>query len=1118
MQKTGSLYGSSLSKYLSELLNKAGGKTGVICKDESQARLLASEVSLFGYSGKVLHFPDLEILAFDRFLPNKSIVSKRITVLSELLTSAEPLVLFISCSNLLKRVPNKSYIQAGSYQFKVGNELDIRSLIPSLSELGYYKVQQVVEPGQYALRGEIFDLYAIGQDLPVRICFNFDEIERLKLFDPKSQLTIKAIDSFQILPAFEQQVDEQAWRRAMIKLKQEYMDYTAYSVYSMLRNKDLIATELVPHWLSEFSSSSIVEYAKLDWLKVDEIEIEQKYANIKSRYEQAVLHKLIPDYGLEQLYQSPSEVFFNIKCDRALSQRSSKHNAKIKQIPDIKIDYNKVDKLVNFKKILQPETKICLCVAELSRVEILKTILAKNGVSSVVTNSIEALSVGVNILLFPIREGFFDWGNNIYYITEFELNGRIPEFFIAPEKTHKHFKKNNILGSVLELEPGTLVVHIKFGIGVYRGLKNIQISENIIEFIELEYSCEDKIYVPVYELHKISKYTGIDPELVKISSLKSDKWNNQKQAAFKKIHDSAANLMQIYAERASKNGFSLEPQLDELQLFINKFPYIATEDQTRAFSEVKDDLLMDKPMDRLICGDVGFGKTEVAMRAAFIAISAGKQVAVLVPTTLLVEQHYESFYDRFNGFAISIGILSRFKTKAEQEQTIAKINNGSYDLVIGTHKLLDPSLKFKDLGLIIVDEEHRFGVKQKEELTKRRLDVNILTMTATPIPRTLNSALSGIRDLSLITTAPRARLPVKTFVHEYDELLINDSISRELNRGGQVYFVHNDITTINSLAKKVAELIPDSICAIAHGQMREIELEKIMLNFKQKRINVLFCTTIIETGIDIGSANTIIVNKAENFGLAQMHQLRGRVGRSFLQGYAYFLFTAEKKLPKDASKRLEVLQKYQDLGSGFMLANHDLEIRGAGELLGCEQSGNIASLGSELYLELLQKACNLLSSEQKFSDLDELLTEVEVDYYLTTIIPETYINDVVERMSIYKRMGGAKDAAALHEIKSEVFDRYGKFPKEFLDLMMITEFKLNLPPRILHRVEIKLEQSVLYFRENAKISLERLLDLIKEPEKYALKAQTNLVVKSAVGLEQVDILNNITDVLQELVG
>jgi transcription-repair coupling factor (superfamily II helicase) len=852
-------------------------------------------------------------------------------------------------------------------------------------------------------------------------------------------------------------------------------------------------------------TSHLFEYLPQNTLVI-QLENVEKFSQtfwdqVKERYEQRRHDRFRSILEPKEIFLQPSEVFAQIKLfprmqlfKDPVEQKQGYENFLVSPLPALFIEAREenslkhlLDFLANFKG------RVLFCAESTGRREILKELFVPCGCKPVeVAGWHEFLQSDIfcGIVIAPLEAGFL-LENKIAVITETELFGKR-----VMQRRLRKVRKQTFdmeVQNLVELTIGAPVVHIEHGIGRYLGLTKLALSEQEAEFVTLEYAGGDKLYVPVASLHLINRYSGVDLEHAPINRLGSDHWQRAKRKAIEQACDVAAELLEIYAKRATKKGFAFPTPDQHYEAFCMGFPFEETPDQKRAIDQVIEDLTSSKPMDRMVCGDVGFGKTEVALRATFLAIQANKQVAILVPTTLLAEQHFQTFSDRFSNFPVRVEVMSRFRTPQEQKTICRRTEEGKIDILIGTHKILQNNIQFKSLGLLIIDEEHRFGVRQKEAVKALRTEVDILTLTATPIPRTLNMAMVGLRDLSIIATPPERRLSIKTFVRERDPSLVCEAILRELYRGGQVYFLHNSVETIEREAHELTCLIPTARIAIAHGQMRERELEQVMSDFYRRRYNVLVCTTIIETGIDIPTANTIIIDRADKFGLAQLHQLRGRVGRSHHQAYAFCLIPPKVKISTDAVKRLEAIVSMEELGAGFTLATHDLEIRGAGELLGEAQSGNIQSIGFHLYLELLGQAVNSLKEGQ---DLDSglfLKKGIEIDLQIPALIPESYVSDVHSRLILYKRISSAKQPTALEDLWVEMTDRFGLLPMQTQNLFKMAHLKLQAEALGICKVEVNAKGGRFEFILKPKIDLDRIIELIqKNPLLYKLEGPQKL--------------------------
>ncbi|HET8731619.1 MAG TPA: transcription-repair coupling factor, partial [Moraxellaceae bacterium] len=720
------------------------------------------------------------------------------------------------------------------------------------------------------------------------------------------------------------------------------------------------------------------------------------------------------------------------------------------------------------------------------------------------------------IAVGPLEQGLWLQDPPIAVITESQLLGQRVMQSRRRKATSQDVSSELVIRNLSELQPGAPVVHIDHGVGRYQGLVTLEVDNQAQEFLLLEYADSAKLYVPVSSLQLIARYSGADDDHAPLHRLGTEQWTKARRKAAEQVRDTAAELLNIYARRAARPGHAFSFNESDYALFASGFPFEETADQAAAIIATIADLRAKRPMDRLVCGDVGFGKTEVAMRAAFVAVQDGGQVVVLVPTTLLAQQHYENFRDRFADWPIKIDVLSRFKSAKEQAAALKQLEEGKIDIIIGTHKLLAEDVRFKHLGLIIVDEEHRFGVRHKEALKNMRAEVDMLTLTATPIPRTLNMAFAGMRDLSIIATPPARRLAVKTFVRESHPAVIKEAILRELLRGGQVYYLHNEVESIEKCSQELQALVPEARIGIAHGQMRERELEQVMQQFYHKQFNVLVCTTIVETGIDVPSANTIIMDRADKLGLAQLHQLRGRVGRSHHQAYAYLLTPHQKAMTGDAEKRLEAIAAAGELGAGFALASHDLEIRGAGELLGEEQSGNINTVGFTLYMEMLEQAVKAIRSG-KTPNLDQPLAQgTDVNLRISALIPDAYLPDVHNRLMLYKRISNAKDQAELDELQVEMIDRFGLLPEQTKNLFAVTSLKIEAEKLGITKIDASAGGGRLEFGTETKVDPMRLVKMIQtQPRKFRLEGADKLRFIMEMQDPQVR-LQRLRDLLQSL--
>ncbi len=1101
---------------VAEAISKHSGTHLLVCQSNAQA--LEAETNLKYYLGKdvqILNFPDWETLPYDQFSPHQDIISQRLETLSQLCSQApnSKRLLICSVSTLMHRIAPKGFIQSQSFSLKTKQRINIEDFSRELSNNGYRHSESVFERGEFTRRGSIFDLFPMGSELPIRIELFDDEIETLRFFDPETQRTIESLSEFKILPAKEFPCDEEA----LLNFKQAWqenfdVDYRQCPIYQDI--KDQIIPSGIEYYLDLFfeETASLFDYLPSDSIvffdQNNHESSEHFWNDLQERYESLrwdVTRPLLSPNKVfldNQLFASQLKRFARISLNPASSSDNAakgEHLFSVQALPDIKADYKEAIQLQALKEFIDQKrenSKVLICAQTAGRREQMLELLKKAELNIPAIDSIQNFlkqeTPNLNICIADLSQGFHLEQEKLIVLTEYEIYGQSYQ-----QSTRKSKNDNQnadlIIKNLSELAMDAPVVHIDHGVGRYRGLETLDLDGQKMEFLNLEYANGSKLYVPVSSLHLISRYSGGADESAPLHSLGSDQWQKAKKKAAEKIHDVAAELLDIYARRASVHGFSHKLQDDDYKLFSAAFPFEETEDQTNAIDACIADLKSENPMDRLVCGDVGFGKTEVAMRAAFTALQNNKQVAVLVPTTLLAEQHGETFNDRFADWPVRVESLSRFKSAKESKSIVADIKSGKVDIVVGTHKILQKDIEFKDLGLIIIDEEHRFGVKHKEQLKSIRSNVDILTLTATPIPRTLNMAMSGIRDISIIATPPAKRLSIKTFVHTSSNAIIKEAIHRELLRGGQVFYLHNEVSTIEQTAKELQELIPEARISIGHGQMREKQLEQVMSDFYHKQSNILVCTTIIETGIDIPSANTIIMDRADKLGLAQLHQLRGRVGRSHHQAYAYLLTPHQKAMSKDAIKRLDAIQDATDLGAGFTLASHDLEIRGAGELLGDEQSGNMHAIGFTLYMELLEEAVQSIKSGNT-PDFDKPLKHgLEINLSLPALIPEDYLPDVHLRLLLYKRISSAESDKDLSEIQVEMIDRFGMLPEQVKLLFRVTKLKLKAEPLGIEKIDVGAKSGKIRFSAKPKVDPLSIVKLVQqEPQRYKMDGADSL--------------------------
>ena len=1088
----GQLYGSAGSLAVSHALDLYPGSVCVVTGFASAADTLERELGFFAPEQRVRRFCDYETLPYDAFSPPQELLAERLSTLYHLV-HGEREVLIVNAQALLNRLPPIDFITDRAMLLEVGDRLDAASLRERLTGQGYLRVEQVRDPGDLAIRGSLIDVYPTGAERPVRIDLFDDEIENLRIFDPHTQLSTDQVREVRILPAREFPFDTDDIRG----FRQRFRDHVPGEAARALVYREISDAQLpagIEYYLPLFfdGTASLAHYLPQDTLIVlmhDALEglesgwtlIEERAGQLRGDLERPILE---PPHA----FWTPQDIRRQFEAFPSLGVSSRELEAPIRNF-----DFNAgtrhplnlagADDIDPISRWLgaQGEFRTLIVASSRGRCEVVKDLLAGRDLKPAPVagwheflNSGAPLSLGVG----DLDAGLILPALGVRVVTAEQLGLDRPR-----QRTRRRRPARDpeaIIRDLTHLRVGAPVVHEEYGIGRYRGLKNLQVDGLMTEFLLLEYADSDKLYVPVHSLHLVSRYTGAAAEQAPLHRLGSDQWLRARREAAKQARDTAAELLNLYARRAARRGVALRLADDMYQHFILEFPFRETEDQLKAIDDVLQDLLSDKPMDRVICGDVGFGKTEVAMRAAFVAVQAGYQTALLAPTTLLTQQHHRTFADRFGPWPVRVELLSRFRTGVAVREVIQGLANGVVDIVVGTHKLLADEIRFKRLGLVIVDEEHRFGVRHKERLKRLRAEVDLLTLTATPIPRTLNMALGGLRDLSLISTPPEARLAVKTFVGQWNRRSIRDAVLREIRRGGQVYFVHNRVKNIDAVAADLERLLPEADIRVAHGQMSERTLERVMLDFYHRRFNVLVCTTIIESGIDIPTANTIIINRADRLGLAQLHQLRGRVGRSHHQAYAYLIAPPTRALTADAAKRLEAIEALEALGSGFTLATHDLEIRGAGELLGEDQSGQIQAIGFALYNELLGRAIASLRDGREPNLEDPLTSGPEVQIGLPALIPEDYMPDVHMRLVQYKRIASAASRAELTELQVEFIDRFGLLPAPAKTLFELARLKLMAQSLGVKKIRAGDSGGALQFAEDTPIDPVRLVDLVAD--------------------------------------
>ncbi|AQS36817.1 transcription-repair coupling factor [Shewanella psychrophila] len=1104
------LGGASQAIALANLVQNHAGITVAVTHDTPTALLLESELDylLKGTTFPVWLFPDRETLPYDSFSPHQDLVSQRLETLSRLPNAKQGLVI-VPLSTLMVRLPPKSFLAGNVLILKKGDNYCLQDVKQQLVNTGYHLVEQVYEHGEFAVRGSIIDLFPMGSEQPFRIELFDDEVESIRHFDPESQRSSGEIDSIRLLPAKEFPTDDQAiegfrqrYRRRFERLVKE-----PESVYQMVSRKIFPAgiESYLPLFFDETASlfDYLPEHAQL--VNIGDLEAASKahLGEVELRYEDRRVDPLRPLLEPKELYLLTEQVFANFKAlprsQLKIGKASDKEQqAKLEKLPDLTANHKLKQPLSQLQEYATKETSILFSAESEGRREALLELLSKIDIKPKRFGSIEEFTASktkLGLIVSPLSNGCIiekSRGGKFSLVCETELFGhRISQK--RRRDRQKQISSDALVKNLAELKVGQPIVHLDHGVAKYQGLETLDTGGLVAEYLKLEYAGGDKLYVPVSSLHLISRYSVGPDEEANLNKLGNETWAKAKKKAVEKIRDVAVELLDVYARRQARPGTACKVDEQEYAQFANSFPFEETIDQETSINAVMTDMCSPISMDRLVCGDVGFGKTEVAMRAAFVAVNDGKQVAILVPTTLLAQQHFENFKDRFADWPVKIEVISRFKTAKEQKLIMDELSKGKVDIIIGTHKLLHSEGDFENLGLLVIDEEHRFGVRQKEKIKALRANVDILTLTATPIPRTLNMAMSGMRDLSIIATPPAKRLAVKTFIREYDLSTIREALLREILRGGQVYFLHNTVDTIEKRANEIRELLPEARVVTAHGQMRERDLERVMSDFYHQKFNVLVCTTIIETGIDVPSANTIVIERADNFGLAQLHQLRGRVGRSHHQAYAYMMTPHPKSITSDARKRLEAIGALEDLGAGFMLATQDLEIRGAGELLGDEQSGHISKIGFTLYMEMLEDAVKSLKEGKEPSLSQMLRRQCEIELRIPALLPDDFVHDVNIRLSLYKRIANCDSENAIDELKVELIDRFGMLPDATKNLMQLTLYKHLATSLGIKKLEMHTKGGSLEFNDDHCIDPGFIIGLLQsQPQNYRMDGPSKL--------------------------
>ncbi|NML85623.1 transcription-repair coupling factor [Polaromonas sp.] len=1118
---------------------KAGGKpTAIITSDASTAQRLMEEIAFFAPELRCAMFPDWETLPYDTFSPHQDLISERLATLWRIQqrdkeTGAD--VIIVPATTALYRLAPPSFLAGYTFEFKVRQKLDEARLKAQLTLAGYSHVTQVVSPGEYAVRGGLIDLFPMGSLVPYRVDLFDDEIDSIRTFDPDSQRSLYPVPEVRLLPGREFPMDDDA--RAKFRHRWRELldgDPTKSRIYKDMGNG--VATAGIEYYLPLFfeETATVFDYLGKHATIVLHGDLDPAFQRFwqdtKDRYR---LVKDAPDRPAlppESLFLSSQQFYARANGYAQLALRGAVEdvtdNAQFQKLGEMAVVRGAEDPLARFKSHLRTTPHRVLMLAESDgRRESLLDFLRASNVSPPAFDSLEDFQASdekLGIATAALNTGFSWLEESIDFVTETEL-------FAAGATTRRRNRRQEqvsdveaLIKDLSELNVGDPVVHSAHGIGRYRGLINLDLGEKspdgsplLQEFLHLEYADKATLYVPVSQLHLISRYTGVSAEEAPLHRLGSGQWEKARRKAAEQIRDSAAELLNIYARRAAREGHAFRYSPGDYEIFANDFGFDETADQRAAIHAVIQDMISPRPMDRLICGDVGFGKTEVALRAAFIAITGGKQVALLAPTTLLAEQHYQTLVDRFAKWPVKVAEMSRFRSAKEISAAIKGLADGSVDIVVGTHKLLSRDVKFQQLGLLIIDEEHRFGVRHKEAMKAIRAEVDVLTLTATPIPRTLGMALEGLRDLSVIATAPQRRLAIKTFVRSESNGVIREAVLRELKRGGQVYFLHNEVETIQNRRQKLEELLPEARIAVAHGQMPERELERVMKDFVAQRYNILLCSTIIETGIDVPSANTILMSRADKFGLAQLHQLRGRVGRSHHQAYAYLMVPDIEGLTKQAGQRLDAIQQMEELGSGFYLAMHDLEIRGTGEVLGENQSGNMLEIGFQLYNEMLSEAVASLKAGREPDLLSPLSVTTEINLHAPALLPSDYCGDVHLRLSFYKKLATAKKTEQIDSLLEEIVDRFGKLPAQAQTLIDVHRLRVIAKSYGVVKVDAAPNAITITFKKDPPIDSMAIKHLIQKNRHIKLTGNDKLRIERALP-ETKDRAQMVRDVLRSL--
>ncbi|MBC7993115.1 MAG: transcription-repair coupling factor [Rhizobacter sp.] len=1102
---------------------KAQGQlTAIVSAEPADTQRLEGELQFFAPELRVAVFPDWETLPYDTFSPHQDLISERLATLWRV-QQGEVDVVLMPASTALVRLAPPSFLAGYTFHFKQKAKLNEAALKAQLTLAGYTHVSQVVSPGEYAVRGGLIDLFPMGSLVPYRVDLFGDEVDSIRTFDPDSQRSLYPVPEVRLLPGREFPMDDEA-RAAFRARWREKMegDPTKVRLYKDIGSG--IATAGIEYYLPLFfdSTATIFEYlgAKATLALHGDIDesLKRFWTDTRERHRFLQHDRERPILPPEDLFLRPEDFFTLANAHATLVVRGKEPVEWARPLPDLSVDRGAPEPLKKLQlHVGTTQHRVLIMAESQGRRESLLELLRDSKIEPPSVSTLAEFEAGIErfaIAVAPMAEGFFWTEPGIQFVTETELFATSPTAR-RRRKQEQVSDVNSLIKDLSELKVGDPVVHVNHGIGRYVGLENIDLGEGASEFLILEYADKATLKIPVAQLHLIGRYTGVSAEEAPLHRLGSGQWDKAKRRAAEQVRDTAAELLNLYARRAAREGFAFRFAPHDYEAFAASFGFEETPDQKAAIHAVIQDMVSPKPMDRLVCGDVGFGKTEVALRAAFVAVTGGKQVAILAPTTLLAEQHFQNISDRFGKWPVRVAEISRFRSSKEVRATLEGLADGTVDIVVGTHALISDKVKFMRLGLLVIDEEHRFGVRHKEAIKAMRAEVDVLTLTATPIPRTLGMALEGLRDLSVIATAPQRRLAIKTFVRNESSGTIREAALRELKRGGQVYFLHNEVDTIEYRREKLQELLPEARIAVAHGQMPERELERVMRDFVAQRYNILLCSTIIETGIDVPSANTIVISRADKFGLAQLHQLRGRVGRSHHQAYAYLLVPEVEGLTKQAAQRLEAIQNMEELGSGFYLAMHDLEIRGAGEVLGENQSGNMMEVGFQLYNEMLSEAVRSLRAGREPDQLSPLSVTTEINLHAPALLPNDYCGDVHTRLSLYKRLASAEKPEQIDTMLEEITDRFGKLPPQGQTLFDVHRLRVLAKPYGVVKIDAAPQLMIISFRPNAPVDAMRIIELVQKNRHIKLAGNDKLRIERETK-EPKDRAQLIRDVLRSL--